>query len=81
MKKEFSVSIKKKIEKFNKTISTIPSCKSTSFRALIFAHPIDRTIAPANVRNFNNAKQMHTFLFAFMFAFSFSYYLIQLNFL
>ena len=37
MKKDFSVIIKKKIKKFNKVISTVPGCKSTSFRALIFS--------------------------------------------
>ena len=37
MNKKFSVLIKNKIDKFNNTISTIPGCKSTSFRALIFA--------------------------------------------
>ena len=37
MKKKLSVLINKKIEKFNKSISTIPGCKSISFRALIFS--------------------------------------------
>ena len=37
MKNKISVLINKKIEKFNKSISTIPGCKSTSFRALIFS--------------------------------------------
>ena len=37
MNKDFSVIIKKKIKKFNKVISTVPGCKSTSFRALIFS--------------------------------------------
>ena len=37
MSKKFSVIIKNNIRKFNKKISTIPGCKSTSFRALIFS--------------------------------------------
>jgi len=37
MRKNFSVFINNKIKKFNKNISTIPGCKSTSFRALIFS--------------------------------------------
>ena len=37
MRKNFSVFIKNKINQFNRSISTIPGCKSTSFRALIFS--------------------------------------------
>ena len=37
MSKKFYVIIKNNIRKFNKKISTIPGCKSTSFRALIFS--------------------------------------------
>ena len=37
MRKNFSVFIKNKINKFNRNISAIPGCKSTSFRALIFS--------------------------------------------
>ena len=37
MRKNFSVFIKNKINKFNRSISKIPGCKSTSFRALIFS--------------------------------------------
>ena len=37
MNNKFSVVINNNIKKFNKTISTIPGCKSTSFRALIFS--------------------------------------------
>ena len=38
MKKKISVvTTKDKIKKFNKSISTIPGCKSISFRALIFS--------------------------------------------
>ena len=37
MRNNFSVFINNKIKKFNKNISTIPGCKSTSFRALIFS--------------------------------------------
>ena len=37
MSKKFSVIIKNNIRKFNKNISIIPGCKSTSFRALIFS--------------------------------------------
>ena len=37
MNKKFSVVINNSVKKFNKTISTIPGCKSTSFRALIFS--------------------------------------------
>ena len=38
MNKKFSVvTTKDKIKKFNKSISTIPGCKSISFRALIFS--------------------------------------------
>ena len=36
MNNKFSVVINNNIKKFSKTISTIPGCKSTSFRALIF---------------------------------------------
>ena len=35
--RSFSVIIKKKIKKFNSAIKTMPGCKSTSFRALIFS--------------------------------------------
>ena len=37
MNNKFSVVINNNIKKFSKTISTIPGCKSTSFRALIFS--------------------------------------------
>ena len=37
MNNKFSVVINNNIKKFNKIISTIPGCKSTSFRALIFS--------------------------------------------
>jgi len=37
MRKNFSVFVNNKIKKFNKSISTIPGCKSISFRALIFS--------------------------------------------
>ena len=37
MNKKISVITKSNINKFNKTISTIPGCKSSSFRALTFA--------------------------------------------
>ena len=47
MRKNFSVFIKKKIKKFSKNISTIPGCKSTSFRALIFS---SQTIGISHLR-------------------------------
>ena len=47
MNKDFSVKIKKKVKKFNKVISTIPGCKSTSFRALIFS---SQSIGTSNLK-------------------------------
>ena len=47
MNKDFSVKIKKKVKKFNKVISTIPGCKSTSFRALILS---SQSIGTSNLK-------------------------------